>query len=116
MNRDLQLPLQVEDLTLRRKGLEMAGAGEADRGRDRLEERINRLRRRVSGEALSLYDRLSRRYPDVLTTIVDGTCQGCHAEVSMKLAVLAARSDKLLQCEHCGRLIMNAGHVPDYLE
>ncbi len=116
MNPDLGKLLSLDDLTLTRRGMEFTDA-EAGSGRRRLlDERIARLRRKMPGELLSVYDRLARRFPDVVTVISDGECQGCRQQVSVRLAILSVRSEKLLQCEHCGRFVMNPQNVPDYLE
>jgi predicted nucleic acid-binding Zn-ribbon protein len=115
MNRDLQTLLSLDDLVLMRRGLKLAAADGAQPDSEILDQRINRLRRQVPGRVLSLYDHLSRRYPDVVTTIVGGVCQGCHAEISSRLAAEAAQSEGIVQCEHCGRLIVNQRQVPDFV-
>jgi predicted nucleic acid-binding Zn-ribbon protein len=115
MNPNLQLLLELEGLVLLRNGLESAGPYIEDPGFEYLDEKIEKLRHRLPGRLLSLYDRLARQYPDVLTVITDGICQGCQREVSARLAILAARSSDILECEHCGRFIIAKQNAPDYV-
>jgi predicted nucleic acid-binding Zn-ribbon protein len=115
MNPNLQLLLELEGLVLLRGGLELAGPYIEEPGFEYLDEKIEKLRHRLPGRLLSLYDRLARQYPDVLTVITDGICQGCQCEVSARLAILAVRSSDILQCEHCGRLIIAKQNTPDYV-
>ena len=115
MNPNLELLLQIDEMVLLRRGLEMAGPSLEEPGFEPLDEKIKKLRRRLPGRLLSLYDRLARQYPDVLTVIADGLCQGCQGEVSTRLAILAARSSDILECEHCGRFIIARQNTPDYV-
>lgn len=115
MSPNLQLLLQLDELALLRKGLELVGPSGEDSGFGDLDERIDKLRRRLPGRVLSLYDRLARQYPDVVTVIADGVCQGCQSAVSTRLAALVGRSKEILQCEHCGRLVIAKQNSPDYV-
>lgn len=115
MNKNFELLLRLDGLVLLRKGLELAGPYVDEPGFEYLDERIDKLRRQLPGRLLSLYDRMMRQHPDVLTVIADGVCQGCQREVSTRLAILASHSTDILQCEHCGRLIIARQNAPDYV-
>ena len=115
MNENLELLLKIDEVVLLRKRLEQCGPYIEEPGFEYLDEKIDKLRRRLPGQLLSAYDRLTQQYPDPVTVIAGGVCQGCEWEVSTRLAVLASRSTNLLQCEHCGRFIVARQHAPDYL-
>ncbi len=106
MNKNLELLLKIDEVVLLRKRLEQCGPYIEEPGFEYLDEKIDKLRRRLPGQLLSAYDRLTQQYPDPVTVIVGGICQGCE---------LASRSTNLLQCEHCGRFIVARQHTPDYL-
>jgi phosphotransferase system HPr (HPr) family protein len=54
---------------------------------------------------MSIYDRLARKHCNTLTIISDHLCQGCHRKVSPQFARLAVEPNRMLQCEHCGRMV-----------
>jgi predicted nucleic acid-binding Zn-ribbon protein len=114
MNKNLELLLKLDELVLLRKWLELSGSYIEEPGFEYLDERIDKLRRQSPGQLLSTYDTLACQYCDPVTVLADGICQGCQQEVSTRLAVLAARSTSVLQCEHCGRFIMARQNAPDY--
>lgn len=115
MNQDLYLLLAIENLMLMHRGFEIAGPTAEEPSLELLDQKIERLRHQVPGRLLSIYDRLARQYSDPITVISDGDCHGCHQEVSPRLAARVSRSPQLLQCEHCGRLIIDLQPALDYL-
>jgi predicted nucleic acid-binding Zn-ribbon protein len=116
MNKSLQMLLRLEGLTLTRTGLELASRDNAKRRFAELDHEIQKLRRRLPGEVLSIYDRQSRRYPDPVSVLIEQVCQGCRQRNAKPRVVLTSRSEPILQCEHCGRLVFAAEHAPDYLK
>jgi predicted nucleic acid-binding Zn-ribbon protein len=113
MSKNHELLLSLEDLTVFRRSLELAGTPDDDF--EELDNRINDLRRKVPGELLSAFDRLTRQYPDEFSVLRDGICQGCQERVSNRLALQASRSNELAQCNHCGRLLLREELTPDYV-
>ncbi len=115
MNKNLELLLQLEELALLRRGLQQAGplAEEADPAE--LNDRINRLRRKLPGPVLSEFDRLARRYANIVTVVANNICQGCQEELSPRLARQVAHAHQLAQCEHCGRFLILQENAPDYI-
>jgi predicted nucleic acid-binding Zn-ribbon protein len=115
VNKHVALLLELEDLAVMRKGLELTGP-DADQARlNYLDQRITRLRRQVAGEVLSRFDRLAQQYPDPLAQVAANVCQGCHQAVPARLAAAVERSNQLGQCEACGRFLYAQGQAPDYL-
>lgn len=115
MNKSLQTLLRLEGLVLRRKGLELASQNAGTPDFDDLDKEILKLRRHLAPSVVSLYDRLARRYADPLSMLTEGVCEGCRKKVSKPIAVVNNCSHKILQCEHCGRLIFPRQHAPDYV-
>lgn len=115
MNKTLQLLLTIQELGLLRVRQEKAVAGSPAGESPALRRKLDQLRRQVPAPVLSQYDRLAQIHPDVVTTLVGGVCQGCRQPVGGRLAGLILKSDRLLQCEHCGRFIFAAKGVPDYV-
>jgi predicted nucleic acid-binding Zn-ribbon protein len=115
MNENVKLLLKLDGLVLLRKGLELPKPYVEEPGFEYLDEKIGRLRHQLPGEILATYDRLSRQFPDPVTILAGGMCQGCKQAVSTRLAALAAGSIKVPQCEHCGRFILARQNAPDYV-
>lgn len=115
MNKHLALLLELEDLALMRKGLELTDSDHDQARLGCLDQRIAKLRRQVPGELLSRFDRLAQQYPDPLAPVVANVCQGCHETVSARLAASVERSNRLGQCDGCGRFLYAQGQAPDYL-
>jgi hypothetical protein len=112
MNENAKLLLELDGLVLLRKELEMPKPYVEESGFEYLDGKIDRLRRQLPGEILATYDRLSRKFSDPVTLVVDGMCQGCKHEVSARPA---ARLTKVPQCEHCGRFILTRQNAPGYV-
>ena len=113
MSKNHDLLLSLEDLTVFRRGLEMAGTPDEDI--EQLDQRINCLRRKVPGQLLSAFDKLTRQYPDVFSVLRNGICQGCQEKVAYRLVEQAGRTNEVLQCNHCGRLLLREDSTPDYV-
>jgi predicted nucleic acid-binding Zn-ribbon protein len=111
-NHCLEILLRLEGLVVLRKGLEQASDGVEWHRFDFLDKSIGELRRQLPDEVLSKYDRLARKHGNTLTMISDRVCQGCHRQVSPRFARLAAEPNRMLQCEHCGRLIFTTREAP----
>jgi predicted nucleic acid-binding Zn-ribbon protein len=99
MNENVKLLLKLDGLVILRKGLELPKPYVEEAGFEYLDVKIDRLRHQLPGEILATYDRLSRQFPDPVTIVADGVCQGCKQAVS-------AHWTKVTQCEHCGRFIL----------
>lgn len=115
LSKPLELLLQLEGLVLVKRCLQLAGTQAEALGLDHLEGRTNKLRRQVPGPVLSLFDQLARQYADPLTALADGVCQGCHQPLSTRFRQQAPNSRRVLQCDHCGRLLFANEDAPDYV-
>ena len=67
---------------------------------------IRRLRARVSAQVLKEYDIRKRRYGASSVVAIEGDiCTGCQVHLSLKTQRQARY--RVIECEHCGRLIYN---------
>ncbi|MBI4664050.1 MAG: hypothetical protein HY735_35080 [Verrucomicrobia bacterium] len=115
MNKDLDLVLRLEGLVLLRRGLACMGPYVERAALDFLEEQIDRLRRSVSGDLLSQYDRLARKYTNTIVPVSENTCQGCDRRIPPRLARLLESTTQTFQCPHCGRFLFAKHHAPAYV-
>ena len=115
MSQTLERLLQLEGLMLVKRSLQLAGQQTEVLHLDHLDGKINKLRRQVPGQVLSVFDQLARRYPDPLTALAEGSCQGCHQPLPTRSRQSYLSSNRVLQCEHCGRLLFAVQDAPDYV-
>ncbi|MCZ7638889.1 MAG: hypothetical protein M5U12_24245 [Verrucomicrobia bacterium] len=87
MNKSVELLLQLEGLGLVRKSLRLAGPQADALGLSQVEARINKLRRKVPGRVLSLFGELTQRYPDPVSAVADGRCQGVSSRSRSSAAI-----------------------------
>jgi predicted nucleic acid-binding Zn-ribbon protein len=116
MNRQLELLLQLQELTLLRKAQEVVQTASRAADFDWLDQKINRLRHKLPGPVLSQFDALQRQSPDAVVQLSDGMCLGCHQELSSSLAARIRQSRDLVRCGHCGRFLFSEQQVPPYVE
>lgn len=88
------------------------------RERSEVEEKISALQREIQqlkdkreaaiGEIpahlRSHYERLREMYPDPVVPIVNGTCNGCHLNIS-QTTVDRARQGEVVTCDNCSRFL-----------
>jgi predicted nucleic acid-binding Zn-ribbon protein len=115
MNSNLQLLLRLQELNLLRQGLALAGASVEETGFDFLEDRIDRVRRRVPGRILSQFDSLSRRYLEPMAAVSRNVCHACEGELPPRLTAQLDQPNRSQCCPHCGRLLYQQARSPDYL-
>jgi len=115
MNKTLERLLQLEGLMLVKRSLQLAGPQAEVLDLDHLDSKLNKLRRQVPGQVLSLFDQLARQYLDPVTALADGTCQGCHQPTPTRSRQPYLNSNRVFECEHCGRLLFAVQDAPDYV-
>lgn len=60
--------------------------------------------REVPAHLLSQYERLKEMYPDPMVPIVNGTCSGCHLNIS-QTTLDRAREGEVVTCDNCSRFL-----------
>ncbi len=115
MNKNWQLLIQLQELTLLRKGIGLVGHTAPGENLDSVDQRINKVRRQLPGLLLSHFDKLMRQYPDAIAVLSGQTCSSCHQEISPRLASQIENSREPLRCDHCDRFLIPKERVPDYV-
>jgi len=65
-----------------------------------------RLAAETDPAALSLYDRLAvKKFPPVVPCTIQDACGGCHMKLTTGNQADARAEKKLVQCDHCGRIL-----------
>ncbi len=61
----------------------------------------------ISTPILRTYERMreSRLKSNAVVPVVNGVCQGCYMVVTKSVIMELKRSDELIFCEHCGRIL-----------
>ena len=69
------------------------------------DERL-RVATRVDSSSLERYDRILASKGDAaLARIVDGACSGCRIKLPPQLVIEVKRSDRIIECQSCGRIL-----------
>jgi predicted nucleic acid-binding Zn-ribbon protein len=61
----------------------------------------------ISTRLLRAYERMreSRLKSSAVVPVVNGVCQGCYMVVTKSVIMELKKSDELVLCEHCGRIL-----------
>ena len=59
----------------------------------------------VDDLSLRLYDRVSARQMPACVPVRGGNCGGCHLKLSSENDAVARKSEKLVTCDQCGRIV-----------
>ena len=69
------------------------------------DERL-RLSKRIDEQTLRRYDRiLSSKGDSALASVSGGVCSGCRIKLPPQMVIEVKRSDKLIECQSCGRIL-----------
>lgn len=97
---------RVSGLRSRLKRLDDAVAVKRD-------ERL-RVSTRVDGPTLERYDRiLASKGDSALARVADGACSGCRIKLPPQLVIEVKRSDSIIECQSCGRILFWRGETED---
>jgi predicted nucleic acid-binding Zn-ribbon protein len=62
--------------------------------------------KRVPEESLRQYEQCRVRHPgDAIVDVRNGSCGGCHFSLLPNRLVEVHQGEKLVRCDHCGRLL-----------
>jgi len=115
MNSTIEQLLCLQELDLLRRGAELRASPGASTGMGSLLGRIERVRRRIPGPALSQYDGLARLYVEPVAAVSHGCCQGCSKPLVARWLALLERSSQFQTCPHCRRFLYLEARAPDYV-
>ncbi len=70
--------------------------------------RQNKLGKGVTAEKMTIFRQLSDNFPDgmVIAGAAKGICAGCHMGVSFDIMKHLKLDDKIIYCDHCGRILL----------
>lgn len=72
-----------------------------------IEVQKTKLENTISPELLNIYKRIKKNKPNPVAPVIkNSTCGGCMTELSIMIADEVMRSEKLVYCEHCGRILV----------
>ena len=78
-----------------------AGSPEAAKLRASLEESA----KGIDPKLLERYNRIKRNKKDPVAFVLDGKCAGCNMQLPSGDLISFAHSDRIFECENCGRLL-----------
>ena len=66
------------------------------------------LTRGISKNVLRMYERMreSSLRSNAVVPAINGVCQGCYMVITKSVVMELKRGDKLVLCEHCGRILL----------
>lgn len=113
MNKNLSLLVYLQDIdNLLRDATdpeqrdELAKLGFVLQNVTELEGLRAKVRQAIDPSLVRTYDRLAGVYKRrAVVPIVSGTCSGCFGTLPTKRLQEAQLGDKILTCEHCGRIL-----------
>lgn len=66
-----------------------------------------KLENTISPNLLNMYKRIKKNKPNPVAQVIgNSTCGGCMTELSIMIADEVKRSEKVVYCEHCGRILV----------
>ena len=78
-----------------------AGSPELDRLKKVLEESANS----INPKLMERYKKVKKNKKDPIALIIDGKCAGCNMQLPSGDLISYAHSDKIFECENCGRIL-----------
>lgn len=78
-----------------------AGSPELDRLRKALEENS----KNINPKLMERYNKVKKNKKDPIALVIDGKCAGCNMQLPSGDLISYARSDKIFECENCGRIL-----------
>jgi len=78
-----------------------AGSPELDRLKKELEEKAKEINPRL----MERYKKVKKNKKDPVALVIDGKCSGCNMHLPSGDLISYAHSDKIFECENCGRIL-----------
>ncbi len=73
--------------------------------RNKLNSERGQIKKDISGRNLDIYEKIRLRKPRAIVPAIKGICQGCHMMLPPQTYNLLLRSDRLIQCPNCHRIV-----------
>lgn len=94
---ELELTLKENQVLHKSKGMHSA--------KSELEENIRELKSSLPFEIISVYDRISKRYPLPISPMVNGACTGCFIKLPVGIANRVMSDNEIISCPTCQRFL-----------
>lgn len=78
-----------------------AGSPEAAK----LKKAVEEAAKTVNPKVLERYNKIKKNKKDPVALVIDGKCGGCNMQLPSGDLISYARSDKIFECENCGRIL-----------
>ncbi len=103
---ELLASLQDLDLMIEELGeVQKLGFEVHEEGREKLEKARAELVEKLNKPFVGRYERLRGKYKRAIVPIRGDTCLGCFMKLPTYLITHAQRSEQVINCEGCGRII-----------
>ena len=102
--------MRTEDLKAKRQELDSIVESTADEEAALIEKR-NACAAKIDARTMSAYERIRKSVKNHLAVVPvynENACGGCFNTITPQRLVEIASNRKLIICEHCGRIIVNA--------
>lgn len=101
---------EINSLDAKRTEAFAAFDAETDQARSELETesaKRDEVFKTLPGQLASVYDRLAQRSRDgiAVAEVVNGSCSACNMSLRPQMNVEVKKSDKILTCENCSRIL-----------
>lgn len=80
-------------------------ASSMEHGKQELQEERTRLLENIDARNLDIYEKIRQRKPRAIVAAIKGICQGCHMMLPPQTYNMLLRSDRLIQCPNCHRIV-----------
>ena len=92
-------------LMLREAGQEEKNMGFPTGGKEKLQQALGEIAKKIEPRILRTYERLSTRYSHSIAPVQNDTCLGCFAKLPTSYAVRGRQDQDIFTCEQCGRIL-----------
>ncbi len=108
MNKFINQLLQMQDfeITLRENEvMRNADARGNESAIEELKESINRFKKGLPDEIISIYDLISKKYDICVCPMTNNTCTGCFIKLPIGIAKTVMSDSQSVSCPNCGRFL-----------
>jgi len=72
---------------------------------DRLKKALEATAKTINPKIMERYLKVKKNKKDPVALVIDGKCSGCKMQLPSGDLISYSRSDKIFECENCGRLL-----------
>ena len=112
MHPQVELLIQIQDLDLMIRELSNEKTASAEKkmgfelsGMEALKDAREALAKRLDGEWMRRYERITARFPRAIVPMREGVCFGCFMRQPAHKAVGDVDPNRIESCQHCGRIL-----------